>query len=270
MILTDFSAEAVTEAIEQGLAEAVRAYVQQAGGTVHDEPQFTWVSTGSPLTFFNGVIRTRLPVDRADSVIASLLTGFQARRQLMGWWVMPHTHPPDMPERLEVHGFIHFDCDTGMAIDLLTLPEVNSLPAGVMIERVETSGVLQEWLRAFGLGFRVSEDRLADYSAMPLGIPPAESAFRYYLARAGEEPAATAMLYPARQVAVIEEVSTVPAMRGRGIGTAVTLAALRDGRALGYRIAVLVASEAGARVYRRLGFKPYGDRHIYLWRPESW
>jgi GNAT superfamily N-acetyltransferase len=269
VILTNFSAEAITEAIEQGLAEAVTAYVQQAGGTVHDEPEYTWVSTGSPLTFFNGVIRTRLSVDRSDRVIASLLTGFRGCRQLMGWWVMPHTRPSDMPERLEAHGFIHFDRDTGMAIDLITLPEVIPLPVGVMIERVETSGALQEWLRAFGLGFRVSEDRLADYSAMPLGIPPAESAFRYYLARAGEEPVATAMLYPARQVAVIEEVSTVPAMRGRGIGTAVTLAALRKAQALGYRIAVLVASEAGGRIYRRLGFKPYGDRHIYMWRPES-
>jgi len=102
-----------------------------------------------------------------------------------------------------------------MAIDLLTLPEATSLPVGVTIERVETRGALQDWLRAFSLGFRVSEDRLADYSAMPLGIPPAESAFRYYLARVGEEPAATAMLYPARQVAVIEEVSVVPATRGR-------------------------------------------------------
>jgi len=81
--------------------------------------------------------------------------------------------------------------------------------------------------------------------------------------------AAIAMLYPAKQVAVIDEVSTIPAMRGQGIATAATLTALRDAQMMGYRTAVLVASEAGARVYLRLGFVPYGKRRVYIWQPEG-
>ncbi|WP_036725382.1 GNAT family N-acetyltransferase [Patulibacter minatonensis] len=53
-------------------------------------------------------------------------------------------------------------------------------------------------------------------------------------------------------------VDTDPAWRGRGIGAAMTAAALRDATARGARIALLDATDAGAGIYRRLGFAPLG------------
>jgi hypothetical protein len=46
----------------------------------------------------------------------------------------------------------------------------------------------------------------------------------------------------------------VTEVRGRGIGRAVTLAALRAGRGLGYRVAILGSSPLGFPVYTRIGF----------------
>ena len=59
-------------------------------------------------------------------------------------------------------------------------------------------------------------------------------------------------------------VATVPGARGRGVGRAVTLAALRDGAAAGCRMAVLQASEMGHPVYERLGFRDFGAYDIYV------
>ena len=58
--------------------------------------------------------------------------------------------------------------------------------------------------------------------------------------------------------------ATVPEVRRQGIGAAVGLAALRDARTMGYRIAVLGASPMGECLYRRLGFQEYCRMNNYI------
>ena len=62
-------------------------------------------------------------------------------------------------------------------------------------------------------------------------------------------------------------VFTVPEARGQGLGAALTLAPLREARAMGYGIGVLGSSSLGYSVYRRLGFAEYCRIGIYEWRP---
>lgn len=262
--------EAGDTLIQSSLVAAAAAYVRQAEGEVHEDPALTWVTTRTRVPFYNGAVRTRLDGDDADRAIETLVADFQARGWLVCWWVMPPDRPADLAARLAARGFTPWTNDLGMTVDLSGVPEAVPLPEGVTVERVETMETLEEWLRAFGAGFGVPESWLAVYGRLPLRVPPAESRFRFYLARAGGVPVATSLWFPAPDAAVIDEIATIPAMRRRGIGTAVTHAALRDARASGYRTAVLVASEAGARIYRRLGFKAYGRRDIYIlggWPP---
>ena len=53
----------------------------------------------------------------------------------------------------------------------------------------------------------------------------------------------------------------------RGIGAAITLAALHEVRDLGYSVGVLGSSEVGYPVYRELGFEEYCRIGLYEWRP---
>ena len=49
--------------------------------------------------------------------------------------------------------------------------------------------------------------------------------------------------------------TTLPAFRRRGIGSAITARAIADGRAAGARYCCLMSTDAGLGVYRALGFE---------------
>ena len=92
--------------------------------------------------------------------------------------------------------------------------------------------------------------------------------WKRYLAWLHGQPVATALATYARGVVGIYYVVTLPAARRQGIGRAVTLAALLEARARGYRVAVLHSAEMGLSVYQRLGFTRYCVAPLYVWPHE--
>jgi GNAT superfamily N-acetyltransferase len=71
-------------------------------------------------------------------------------------------------------------------------------------------------------------------------------------------PVATAELTVGGGLVGVYNVSTVPAFRGRGIGTAMTHTPLAAAKDAGHRTAILQAAPDGVRVYQRLGFASFG------------
>src|SRR5439155_24576429 len=76
-------------------------------------------------------------------------------------------------------------------------------------------------------------------------------------------PVASSGMFAGGGVVGIYNVATLRSMRRRGIGTAMTLAAMRHGRSLGYHVAVLGASDLGRGIYERLGFRDVCRTEIY-------
>lgn len=64
-------------------------------------------------------------------------------------------------------------------------------------------------------------------------------------------------------MAGIYAVTTAEPYRRRGIGTAITAAALRAGRDRGLRIGTLQATELGLPVYDRMGFEALGQYELF-------
>ena len=96
---------------------------------------------------------------------------------------------------------------------------------------------------------------LADGFPMPPSpAPPAllGGPTRFWLAHHDGAPVATALSHVAHGVVVVEAVATLPGHRGLGIGAAVTWAATLAEPDL---LAVLIASDDGVGIYRRMGYQ---------------
>jgi GNAT superfamily N-acetyltransferase len=258
-IQTDLSPGALARAIEENTIAYWLYKARRAGWELIELPDALLYRSGLTAgAFQNGVLRTDFAPEEADARIASILADFRHRGLPFTWYVGPGRTPADLGERLLAHGFTCEVVEPGMAADLHALREDQPVPAGLAIERIRDD----DGARRFLSTNRAANEDDPDVSAAPLErFTPAsyrdDEPFQLLLARLDGRPVATAQLLLGAGVAGIYTVATVPDARRKGIGAAVTLAALRRARDLGYRIGVLSATPMGEPVYRRLGFAPY-------------
>ena len=219
----------------------------------------SWTLTAIPDAFLNAVFRTNLPTDGADSAIDEAVAHFVAKRIPVVSWLTPE---PDVGARLLARGLTFLEGGRGMAADLADLPDGDPIPPGVTIVAVEDRAGMQSWCRVMRIGFGTSQSAEPDLLAL-FGAIGSGPRMRTYLALLDGHPVATSQVFLGAGVAGIYQVTCLPDARGRGIGTAVTMAALLEARRRGYAVAILQASDLGYPVYRRLGFREYGRLNEY-------
>lgn len=143
-------------------------------------------------------------------------------------------------------------------VDRYELPAVERLS----IMPVTGAAGLREWVRLWSgrESGEVFEDTVRARSA---------PGFTHLLAVVAGVPVGCAATFTQGAWGEVQHVVTVPTMRRRGIGTALTVAALRVIGAHGATTAVLTSSPKGLRIYRRLGFWQVGRVRRYLWTPRG-
>lgn len=263
------TAPALAVALEDNLAAFLAHYATVPGTHLYQDPTITWVLTGIREPFFNAVVRTALAPDQLDTAIDATLAPFIARRIPMLWWVTPSTRPAGLGSRLEAHGLVYRGEGPGMAADLRALPESDWHPADLIIEEVMDAATLLEWINTNEEAYGAIPTQVdAAYIAVELSLGfSAHQPYRRFLGRLNGAPVATAALFLGGGVAGLYAVACVGAARERGIGSAISLAALREARARGYRAAVLESSPSGFNVYSRLGFRECCRLRSYIWNP---
>lgn len=235
------------------------------GAEIHRQPDIKWMKTRLPHPMFNMVIGARFPAD-ADARIEATLAQFQPQSIPFTWWIGPLSEPANLDQRLEAHGLMHGANNAGMVADLENLEEEVTAPAGLEIKRVANQSDLQMWLQVAADVFQMPDfaaSFMAEYFSS-LGHEP-DAPVQHFVARLNERPVACATVFLDGSVAGIYTVGTVTKARRQGVGTAVTLAALRHARQAGYRYGILHSSAAGLNVYRGLGFKEYCSISVYVW-----
>lgn len=262
-ILPDLTDAALARANRQNLYNFFRSFQHVSLTDVYLDAHL--VRWGTPLAhpWMNGVLATQV----APNDVATSIAYFDARHApIFTWWNENAQPNPDDARVLQAHG-LHYDANMpGMAIELATLKETN-LPADVQIVRVADEALTQTWVRVclegFGLPAHWYDHFLVLTRERGLALP-----MRYYLALWRGDPVAASSLFLSAGVAGIYFVATLEHARGRGIGAAITHAALADARALGYRAGILQASNLGRPMYERLGFRTVCQLDHFYYKPQ--
>jgi ribosomal protein S18 acetylase RimI-like enzyme len=225
-------------------------------------------ATPIDLAGLNRIMHTHIDAVPDDADIDAVLEAVSIAPALT-WWLPPGSASVELEGRLAARGFeadVDDDSAPAMWISLDGLPDPD-FASGVTIEAARTVAEVRAACELAAAGFGMPADITAGFVDLFVRVAAGPSGMSgLFMARLEGRPVATALAVVAGDAAVIYNVATLPDARGRGIGGAVTLAALRDARSRGATLGVLESSEMGLSVYRRIGFREAGRFRILVRR----
>ncbi len=265
-IVSNIDPSTIGAVIEANINAYLLSFALLPGAVLHHDPQSVWLDSGIASATFNSVVFSQFSRDDVDSGIESVLSHFRRRSLPVTWHIGPSTQPSDLGRFLLAHGMTHSEDEPGMAVELDRVWDGFDVPAGLMVEPVRDEDGLADWVSVWL--FPVSDDvRRLYFDVLRQRGFGDHLPWRYYVGRLGGKPVATSELFVGEGVAAVHYVITLPELRRRGIGTAMTLHVLHEARAMGYRVGVLTASPDGIGIYRQLGFREYCWFRRYEWGP---
>ena len=266
--LADASPEAVVRALEAHAREEAVASAAIRGTHVENRKDMLLVLSGRPVAWTNGVHFARFDVSEADRRIHEVTDVFRQANVPALWRVDESNEPADLPKRLEAHGWRYHDDLPFLAAPIEAIPPLTDVPERLLIERVHDRGTQTAWEHAMEHGFGMASDEAQAVFAMAekAGFDPTGPWVRF-VGTLDDQPVASSGLMIRAGLAAIYNVATIPEARRRGIGMAMTNAALDHARGLGYHVAVLGTSPAGRGIYERMGFREVQVVREYLWEP---
>jgi hypothetical protein len=223
------------------------------------------VLCGSPRgTEFTNMVMVARAV--SPSVVhAALEETFGARGMACSVWTRAHADR-ELEEAMTAEGFSELMSVPGMVLpaDGETLPSSSpELKLRVVDDDAGRDAYALVMADAWGVYGVDGTSTASHFATLDSVVGPTKATFLAYL---DGEAVAGAMLYLSHGVGGIGWVGTRPTASGRGYGTAVTWAVVREGIRRGARFLNLQASPLGAPVYRRMGFSTPTHYRVFVSR----
>lgn len=223
----------------RALAEAAPAgSVREEGGT------FAFV-TGLPLPMFNGCIVT--DPDRAPG-LGEAVSWIEDHQVPFSLWT-PSIAAADVDALAAEHGLTR-EPQPLPGMVLHPVPPSPSAPRGLMIEPV--IGARGSDFARVVVGLGLGEETAGQLTSPSFVARDDVDLFVGYLDGA---PVSTSVAISSAGAGGVVNVLTLEEARGRGVGTAMTWAAVQAGVARGHDTVVLQATPMGLPVYRAMGFE---------------
>ncbi len=244
----------ITLAIEENLFGLIFDRKSWSKGEVHEDPEMIWCRSDIPYLPFNMILRSNMSSRNVDEAIENALSRYRDHDVPVLWWIGPETQPRDLGQHLSDFGLKRIGEMPGMAIDLSQVDEDVPYPLGLRIRVVEDFSTMEDWARIWREAFIASQEYATAFDDLVRFLVfDSSSECICYIGSSKDEPVAISMVHYGSGVAGIYNVGTIPGLRGKGIGTAMTVFSLLEAKSRRYQISTLHSSDLGLGVYKWIG-----------------
>jgi GNAT superfamily N-acetyltransferase len=218
--------------------------------TIYDEESFWMVCDGHAPG--SSILRARWTDEHVEEQIDHLFERVGQYLDQIGWLVFPGDQPVDLGQRLEARGMPGGRAGNWLWADLTAPGSDLTLPDNFRIEQVRDDCMMAEWTQLSEAGF--GSDVAVFYDAYARHGYGRDAFSLHYIGYLDATPVTSATLLDAGNTATIYDVSTPPAFRGQGTGSAITHALMCEIRNRGYADTWIWASDMAKSVYQKLGY----------------
>jgi GNAT superfamily N-acetyltransferase len=257
----------ISEIIDENLFEQIRYYGKSPGSVLVENENIIKFTTDIPLPFFNCVLYYNLDNDTLLKQLKSFKEYGRSRKTSLLWLKGPSSIPRDIEPILSSQGFKYDDRMTGMAVDINEINSSQKDIPGFRIEVIENSRQLNGWVFACLKGFNENGKNFQNIYTFEesLGMEKNLPWVRF-AGIINDELVATSAVFMGSKVAGLDNVTTIPRWRKKGVGALMVKQALRFSEGRGYKVGVLQASDMGLNLYRHLGFRKFAVSKEYIWK----
>jgi hypothetical protein len=218
-----------------------------------------------PAPGMNFIPYSRLTAENADAVIAEQVRFLRQLGQPFEWRVYPHDTPTDLVQRLEAHGFVAEGWEPLLVLDVEAAPEALLRPVTADVRQLTRREQLEDVIRVeaqvWGGNFGWMRQRMGDHLAVP-------GYLSVYVAYVDGAPASAAWTYfnPLSQFAGLFGGSTLAALRGRGLYTALLAVRVQEAQRRGVRFLLIEPTAMSRPIVSKHGFVLLTQSNSCEWR----
>lgn len=269
-VLTDFSSEAIDNAVEKNFLYAMNEFKELEGIEYYTGNDMTRiVCPDVPHPMVNMIMQTHLDGD-INATIQQAMATYTSRNIPFLWQIEASTHPANLGDKLIENGIQSLGASPILVADLDSMSEQMKPRSDFEIRRVSNTNLLKASNDLMQEGFalpKVVTDKFDEVFQL-VGFDEGAS-IQSYVGFLNGEPVSNGSIFYFGGVAGFYNGMVLESARNKGIGTANALHRINEAKAKGYRIGFMVSGGNAYNLYKRLGFKDYSPWQRYVWMPAT-
>jgi ribosomal protein S18 acetylase RimI-like enzyme len=261
MTLNKFTKKELIEALENNIRGKFSYFQKNLKNMEVIENDSLLVINSNEMTDMFNIVCCKGNVN--ENQVINVINHFREKNLPFAWWVGFNGEPNNLTKILEENELKKSEEELAMAIELSSFVDFE-IPQKLIIKRVDDSQAMRDYIYVITDIVPNEKNAIENfyYKAEAIIFSDNEKA-ELYVGYIDSQPVSTCSVFFSENVAGIFDIIASPKMRGMGIGSAMTVAAMNAALNKGYTTCILTATNDAKFLYEKIGFKSFKSMCVY-------